>query len=74
MPTPTVAPLGNFIRAFNGRDQDSPDQGSHRLVPTAAQRILCYWFLGACETMGQVPQCTGTLCNLLTYLRNNAII
>jgi hypothetical protein len=29
------------------------------LVPTAAQRILCCWFSGACETMRQVPKCTG---------------
>jgi hypothetical protein len=28
----------------------------------AAQRILCCWFSEACETMGQVPQCTGRLC------------
>jgi hypothetical protein len=30
-----------------------------------AQRILCCWFSGACETMGQVPQCTGRLCSEL---------
>jgi hypothetical protein len=30
-------------------------------APRAAQRILCCWFSGACETMGQVPQCTGKL-------------
>jgi hypothetical protein len=28
-------------------------------TPTAAQRILCCWFSGACEKMGQVPQRTG---------------
>jgi hypothetical protein len=53
--------LRNFVRPFNGSDQYSPGQGSHRLVPTAAQRILCCWFSGACETIGQVPQCTGRL-------------
>jgi hypothetical protein len=53
---------GNIGRPFNGSDQDSPDQGSHRLVLTAAQRIVCCWFSGACEMMGQVPQCTGRLC------------
>jgi hypothetical protein len=35
-------------------DQDSPDQGSLRLVPTAVQRIVCCWFSRACETMGQL--------------------
>jgi hypothetical protein len=35
---------------------------SCRLVPTAAQRIICCWFSGACEMVGQVPQCTGRLC------------
>jgi hypothetical protein len=29
MPIPTVTFLGNFVRQFNGSDQDSPDQGSH---------------------------------------------
>jgi hypothetical protein len=38
------------------------DQGSHCLVPTAAQRIVCSWFSGACEMMVQMPQCTGSLC------------
>jgi hypothetical protein len=60
--TPSVTSSGNFVRSFNGSDQDSPDQGSHRLVPTAAQRILCCWLSGACETMGQVLHCTGRLC------------
>jgi hypothetical protein len=39
----------------------SDGKGSHRLVPKAAQRILCCWLYGACETMWQVPQCTGRL-------------
>jgi hypothetical protein len=53
---------GNFARPFNGSNQDSPDQGSHCLIPIAARRILCCWFSGACETMGRVPQYTGRLC------------
>jgi hypothetical protein len=74
MPTPTVVSSGDFVRPFNGSDQDSPDQGSHCLVLTAAQRIWCCWFSGACETMWKVPQCTGRLVlypfvtSLLTYL------
>jgi hypothetical protein len=28
----------------------------------AVEREVTAWFLGACETMGQVPQCTGRLC------------
>jgi hypothetical protein len=32
MPTPTVISSGNFVRPFNGSDQDSSDQESHRLV------------------------------------------
>jgi hypothetical protein len=62
MPTPTVTSSGNFVMSFNGSDQDSPDQGSHPLVLTAAQRILCCWLSGACEMMGQVPQYTERLC------------
>jgi hypothetical protein len=36
--------------------------GKSPLVPRAAQRILCRWFSGAYETLGQVPQCTGSSC------------
>jgi hypothetical protein len=28
----------------------------------SSTKILCCWFSGACETIGQVPQCTGRLC------------
>jgi hypothetical protein len=72
MPTPTVTSSGNFVRPFNGSDQDSSPKAccrqwscrkeSHRLVPSADQRILCCWFSEACETMGQVPRCIGRLC------------
>jgi hypothetical protein len=49
-------------RAGNGEPKThrlhrgSNGKGSHSLVPTAAQIILCCWFSGA-ETMGQAPQC-----------------
>jgi hypothetical protein len=46
MPTPTVTSSGNFVRPFNGSYQDSPDQGSHRLVPTAAQEFYAAGFQG----------------------------
>jgi hypothetical protein len=35
--------------------------GDESWVHQAAKRILCCWFSGACETMVQVPQCTGRL-------------
>jgi hypothetical protein len=59
---PKTHHLWQFGLAYRVLDRGSNGKGSYRLVLTAGQRIVCCWFSGACETMGQVPQCTGRLC------------
>jgi hypothetical protein len=40
------------------------------LVPTAAKRILCCWFSGACEKMGQVLNVQGAYVEKLKHFSN----
>jgi hypothetical protein len=46
MLTPTVTLSGNVIRPFNESDQDSPDQGSQRLVLTQPKEFYAAGFQG----------------------------
>jgi hypothetical protein len=54
---PSLHHLRQFGLAYHVH-RGSDGNGSHRLVLTAARRILRRWFSGACEMMGQVPECT----------------
>jgi hypothetical protein len=57
-----VGPLKHYLLAEHFPDDEAVERELAACVPTAPQRILWCWFSGACETMGQVPQCIGKLC------------
>jgi hypothetical protein len=54
-----LGPLKHHLSAEHFPDDEAVEREVTAWFPAAAQRILCCWFSGACEKMGQVPQCTG---------------